>query len=384
MSRRQSKSNRFLPQYVTRFPSQHGTERLRFRRKGYPGGYFKAPLGTEEFRQEYHAFMNPGTTPDKPEVMRATPGTLNDALNRYMSVPERLGPTAVTQQKIRAVLEDFRQGRGDRPVRLVTFEAIDKIITKKMIKTGTGNKTKGGIHAARKLRKELVRFFEFCRKAGLCEANPAADAQHVKVPAAQRSSGFHSWTEEEIQQYRDHHKLGTRQRLAMELLLWTDQRRCDVVKMGKAQIQNGRIPVVQEKTGKELWLPLAPQLLEAIIAMAPADTSPFCFLITKKGGPFTKESFGNWFKKACRAAGLPHCTAHGLRKATLRRMAELEMANMPMKALSGQTNDKTLATYTAAANQKKLADYAITALARWEMSARPGGKDDEYRFTAND
>ena len=60
----------------------------------------------------------------------------------------------------------------------------------------------------------------------------------------------------------------------MELLLWTDQRRFDVVKMGRAQIKDGRLPVRQEQTGKSLRLPVAPQLNEAIRAMSPADTRP--------------------------------------------------------------------------------------------------------------
>lgn len=79
--------------------------------------------------------------------------------------------------------------------------------------------------------------------------------------------------------------------------------------------------------------------------MPPKHTNPFCFLITLRGKPFSKESFGNWFKKACVAAGRPHCTAHGLRKATLRRMAELQMSNKTMKSVSGQRSDKTLAKY---------------------------------------
>lgn len=383
-----ARANRFLPRYVSCFQSQHGTPRYVFRRKGYPKGYFTAAPGTEEFRQQYHAFLNPeqGATPPPPPVSRHAPGSLDDLVERYFAVPERLGPTTVTQDKVRAVIEDFRNGRGDRPVRLVTFEAIDKIVAKKMVKTGTGNKTRGGIHAARKLRKELVRLFDFAVKAGFCQVNPAAMAQRVKTPAGQPSRGFHSWTEEEIGQYRAHHPLGTRERLAMELLLWTDQRRCDVVRMGKAQIHEGRLPVTQEKTGAILWVPVAPQLLEAIVAMPPADTSPFCFLVTRRGKPFTKESFGNWFRKACNAAGLPHCSAHGLRKATLRRMAELELANSGMKALSGQTRDETLAIYTRAANQKKLADAAVTALARWELTQRQSEAQPEtaYRFTAND
>lgn len=101
--------------------------------------------------------------------------------------------------------------------------------------------------------------------------------------------------------------------------------------------------------------------------MSPAETSPHRFLITVRGHrQFKKEGFGNWFKKACVAAGLPHCAAHGLRKATLRRMTELEMANKVMKSVSGQTSDKMLGIYIESANQVKLADSAIGALAAWE------------------
>lgn len=384
MPRKRSMSSRFLPKYVSRFDSQHGTVRYRFRRKGLLGGYFTAELGTEEFRAEYHAFMNPGTTEKPAPRPRAVPGTIDELVDRYVAVPERLGPSAVTQQKVRAVIEDFRKGRGDRPVRRVTFEAIDKIIAKKMVKTGTGNKTKGGLHAARKLRKELIRLFDFAVKSELCEKNPVRLSEKVKAPVGAPTGGFHSWTEGEIDRFRGHWPLGTRERLAMELLLWTDQRRSDVVKLGKAQIQNGRLPIIQAKGGAELWVAVAPQLLEAIVAMKPADTSPFFFLKTRRGGPFTKESFGSFFKDACVAAGLPHCTAHGLRKATLRRLADLEASNKMMKSVSGQTRDETLNGYIAKADQKKLADAAITALARWELRARNESREDEYRFTAND
>ncbi len=51
MSKRRSKSNRFLPEFVSRFKDRHGKERLRFRRKGYPSRYFTAPLGTEAFQE---------------------------------------------------------------------------------------------------------------------------------------------------------------------------------------------------------------------------------------------------------------------------------------------------------------------------------------------
>ena len=59
----------------------------------------------------------------------------------------------------------------------------------------------------------------------------------MKIAKSEKTSGFHTWTEDEIQQFRDYHKLGTRERLAMELYLCTHQRRCDVHKMGMAQVK---------------------------------------------------------------------------------------------------------------------------------------------------
>jgi integrase len=364
---------RFLPRYVTSFFDRHGKPHLRFRRQGFDSHYFKAVLGTEEFRAEYHACLNPTAVGAATmTVSRAAPGTINDLVERYYNPPTRLGPSGVTQAKVRAVIESFRRGRGDRKVIDVRFDHLDAIIARKrdksMVATKSGTRVTGGIHAARKLRKELIRLFDFAVKLELCKSNPALSTSEVTTSVSERTGGFHCWTEEEIAQFRAFHPLGTRERLGMELLLWTDQRRSDVVKMGRAQIKDGRIPVQQQKTGKALWLPVAPQLLEAIVATPPISSTQICFLMTKRGKPFTKESFGNFFRKACTDAGLPHCSAHGLRKATLRRMAELEMANKSMKSVSGQTRDDTLAGYTATANQMSLADRAIDTLSRWEMS----------------
>lgn len=383
--KRQLKSNRFLPEYVTSFKDRHGKVRLRFRRKGFVSHYFSAALGTEAFRTEYKNCMDPekaAVASEEARLARAEPGSIDDLVNRYFANPARLGPSEVTQTKVRAVIENFREGREGRPVDLITFEHIDAIIEKKKVKTGTGNKTKGGIHAARKLRKELIRLFDFAVKIGFCKTNPAAQSEMVKTPVAQRTKGFHSWTEAEIAQFRKHHALGTRPRLAMELMLWTSQRRSDAVRMGRQHIVGGRINVSQAKSGKDLWIAVAPQLLEAIVAMPASQRGHLCFLVTAFGAPFTPQGFGNWFRDQCDLAGLPHCSAHGLRKANMRRMADLGLANQPMKSVSGHSKDEEVAHYTAAANQKRMADDAITALARWEMSNLAQGLDtsDDYRF----
>lgn len=366
---------RFLPKYVSAFVDRHGRVRYRYRRKGRKGGYFHSLPGSEEFRAEYHAFENDASNNRNTYVERPKRGTIGDLKRRYMSVPDRLGPSKVTQQKVGAVIEDFCKGREGRLVAQLTFEHLDAIIAKKKRKTvrdtPSGPREVGGYFAAKKLRKELIRFFEFARKAGFCDRNVAEDTSPVKRERGETTGGFHSWTEQEIAQYQRHWPLGTRERAALELLLWTDQRRSDIVKMGMAQTRDGCLPIIQAKTGAALWLPMADQLVEAIVALPPKFSNPSCFLVTHKVTPFTKESFGNWFAKACDKAGLPSkCRAHGLRKATLRRMAELGMSNKEMKSVSGQKRDATLALYIESADQRALAARAIQRLSAWASNAQ--------------
>ncbi|MCB2051702.1 MAG: tyrosine-type recombinase/integrase [Novosphingobium sp.] len=297
----------------------------------------------------------------------AAPGSIGDLLRRYLTVPERLGPSEVTQTKVRRILEHFVDGREDRPVKGARFDHIDAIIAKARIKSlDEKGRIVGGPEAARKLRKELRRLFSFARKLSWINNNPVDDSQEVKVSPGERSAGFYTWTEADIATFRAHWPLGTKQRLAMELMLWTDQRKVDSIHLGPQHVHGGKFVVRQTKTGKLLRLHIASQLVAAIDAM-PAHNDLY-FLVTEWGKPFSIKGFGGWFREQCDAAGLPRCTAHGLRKATMRRMAELEMPNKTMKSVSGHSKDDEVARYVEAANQERLAEGAIRRLSEWEMS----------------
>jgi integrase len=108
------------------------------------------------------------------------------------------------------------------------------------------------------------------------------------------------------------HKTDTKARLAFALLLHTGQRRSDVVKMGRPHIKQGRLMVRQTKTGASVSIPINMELQSALNAM-PGDN--LTLLLTEFGKPFTSNGFGNWFRARCDEAGLPQCSAHGLRKA---------------------------------------------------------------------
>jgi integrase len=190
----------------------------------------------------------------------------------------------------------------------------------------------------------------------LIRANPVDLTDRVKY----QTEGFHTWTEDEIAQFQARHPLGSKARLALDTMLWTGMRRGDAYRFGPAHVKGERIEYVQEKGGKTLRLPLAPQLRAAIAAMPAVGLRTF--LVTEYGRPFTKAGFGNWFRDQCNAAGLPQCSAHGLRKAIARRLAEGGASQRQTKAVGGWSNDRQVATYTAAADQERLAEAGFDHL----------------------
>lgn len=348
-----------LPKHVSAWRDRHGKLRYRHRRLGVTR-YFKNPIGSAEWLAEYREFESADPMAIK---SRFAPGTLGDLITRYYRSQDFNGQGEVSRAKNRAIIEEFRAGRDDRPVARMTFEHVDAILARKAKKVagGPGKRATGGPAAAQRLRKQLRRLFEHGVRLGMLRVNPVELTARVKY----KTTGYHTWTEEEIGRFRQRHPLGTRARLALEIILWTGQRRGDAHRFGPRHVRDGRINYEQEKGGKELWLPMAPQLRAAIDAMP--SVGVHTFLVTESGKPFSKGGFGNWFRDRCDETGLKHCTAHGLRKAIARRLAENGATQKMIKSVGGWSNDREVAIYTAGADQADLADRAITSLAEWEL-----------------
>jgi integrase len=189
-------------------------------------------------------------------------------------------------------------------------------------------------------------------ESGLRGDDPTRDVRAIRV----KSDGFHSWTEAEIAQFENRHQVGSRARLALALLLHTGQRRSDVVCMGPQHVRDGAIHVRQLKTGVALEIPVCADLAE-IIAATPA--AALVFLTNDRGRPFTAGHFGDWFRRRCDEAGLTHCSAHGLRKAAARRLAESGCTEHEIRAITGHASLREVVRYTKAADQKRLAIQAM-------------------------
>ena len=84
-------------------------------------------------------------------------------------------------------------------------------------------------------------------ETGMRDDDPTRDVKAIRV----KSDGFHSWTDAEIAQFEERHAVGTKARLALALLLYTGQRRSDVVTMGKQHIdKNGAIQCARSRPAR--------------------------------------------------------------------------------------------------------------------------------------
>ena len=94
---------------------------------------------------------------------------------------------------------------------------------------------------------------------------------------------------------------------------------------------------------------------DLVQALTAAARTNLTFLVTERGAPFTAAGFGNWFRDRCNEAGLPQCSAHGLRKLAATRMANAGCSTDQIKAVTGHKSLSEVARYTKAANQARLA-----------------------------
>src|SRR5215831_8189193 len=101
---------------------------------------------------------------------------------------------------------------------------------------------------------------------------------------------------------------------------------------------------------------------DLVQALTAAARTNLTFLVTERGAPFTAAGFGNWFRDRCNEAGLPQCSAHGLRKLAATRLANAGCSTDQIKAITGHRSISEVARYTKAADQARLARQAAGLL----------------------
>jgi integrase len=290
-----------------------------------------------EFMDAYDAALK-HAAPVVIGIQRSKPGTVAEAVARYLgsaAFAQQLAPSS--QAMRRRILEKFRVEHGDKRLQKLEPEHVGRLI----------GKLRPWVQ--RNWLKTLRGLFAFAVLEQLADIDPTAA---VKLAKVKDTGGFKTWPLESIELYRKRHALGTRERLALELLYGSLAARSDVVRLGRQHVQAGIISFRRQKTGEPVDIPVLPELATAIDAM---PKSGLTFLMTERGAPFTAAGFGNYFRDQCDLAGLSNLSAHGLRKAGATRLAENGATDHEIMAWGGWKTLKEVQRYTRAASRKRLA-----------------------------
>jgi integrase len=298
--------------------------------------------GSTEFMSAYQAALDAAPRIEV-GAGRTMPGTISAlVVAYYKSANFRHALGAETRRYRRNVIEKFRAKFGAYPVKLLQRRHLVAI---------ADNIEKP--HARRNWFKAVHGLLQYAVEIGMRSDDPT---HGMRISAPPDSDGARTWSEHEIETFRRHHAIGTRARLAFELLLNTGQRRGDVIRMGRQHVHAGKLTVRQSKTGAALKIPVSPELA-AVIEATPIDN--MTFLTTAFGKPFAAAGFGNWFREMCDEAGLSDFSAHGLRKAACTRLAQAGCTAHEIAAISGHRSLSEVARYTRAADQEAMAEAAM-------------------------
>lgn len=207
--------------------------------------------------------------------------------------------------------------------------------------------------AANMLLKVTRAMFKWARSRGHVTADPCADIDLNEL-------GEHQpWPEDLLAAAlgaNDH-----RVRLAVHLLYYTAQRIGDVVAMKFSDIKDGVLFVRQQKTGKELDIPIHKDL-KAELARTGRHIGPI--IIGEHGKALSVDRLRTSIKDWAAGQG-QKIVPHGLRKNAVNALLEADCTVAQTAAISGQTL-QMVEHYAKQRDQKRLARGAI---AKWENGA---------------
>ena len=343
------------PPHLLREVSRHGTVRWVVRvghgpRIPLPGEYASA-----DFMAAYHAAVR-GESPT--QAKRVDERSLEFLVRQWQASSSWAALAKATQRQRANILRHVLKTAGDKP-----YKAIDKahIVEGRERRAKTPSQANNFLNTMRSL-------FRWAIEQDFVKGDPTEGVRIVKRP---QTGGFKVWSDDEIERFKERWPVGTRERLAFALLRTTGLRRGDAARLGRqhlAEVDGVTVFKLRaEKNGRLVVREILPELVEAIDA---CPSKGLTFVATPSGRPMTKESFGNWFGEACRAAGVDK-SAHGLRKADATALVQSGSSEAELEGAMGWTPGSGMArVYTRERDDELLAARAIAKLKKAKAETR--------------
>lgn len=344
--------------HVERFKDRYENIRYYFRIGKGPRFPLAGDPGSDEFNASYARAVGKSKTPTYSQDR-----TFNALAKKYYASPKFLKWKESSKAVTRGIVDKFCVEHGHRLVRQMTATDIDMLIGQKAATPA----------AANNLLKKLRVLIKFAIKLEWIDRDPTVSAEQFK------GGSHHSWTEAEIAKFEKRWPLGSRERIAFDLHLYTGQRRGDVCAMDPQEdvewriieidgkpIRKMFIRVVQEKTGTALVIPAHENLVHSFNLWHGVGQT---IIAQATGKRYTVESYGNLMADAIQEAKLSaRCVLHGLKKAAGRRLAEAGCTVHQIQAILGNLSLEEIERYTKAANQGWLAIQAIDSLGKFKKA----------------
>jgi integrase len=336
------------PPYLSREVTRHG--KVKWYVRVGKGPRIRVPTyGTPEFDAEYEAAIN--GEPKRTKRASAA-GSLSWLIARYRETTAWTSFSMATRRDRESIFRQVIESAGDQPASKITSASLEKGRDRR-----TGSQGRHFLDAMRGL-------FRWAAKAKLVARDPTIG---VENPARPKSDGYPPWTEEDIAAYQRRWPIGTRERVWLDVLLYTGLRRGDAVRLGRQHVRDGIATLKTEKTGTEVTIPILPVLDATMRAGLCGDLH---FIVGADGRAFTKGGFSNAFREACRKAGVRR-SPHGVRKLAATRMANNGATVAQLEALFGWTSGNMASLYTRSADRRRLAQASAHMLMNEERTDCP-------------
>lgn len=324
---------RRLPPFVYAETTRHGKAVWYFRRGKGARVRLPAPF-TKGFDEAYNAALAGAA---KPKAGKAPKGTIGWLIARYMETAEFAAYADITRKNRAAMLKSVAREAGHIKLESLNRAGIQRSIDRRKP------------FAARNFIKAARPMFEWAVASELLPSDPTIG---TRLPKA-KTTGFHTWTPDEVLRYEARHPLGTMARLAMDVMLYTGLRREDAIVVGRQHIKDGWLSIRTQKKGVVVERPILAALARSIEA---ASVSDLTLITNGHGRAFASPAaFGNWFHDRCVEADVPG-RAHGLRKAGAVIAAERGATTKQLMAIFGWESANEADRYTRDASRRKLAE----------------------------
>lgn len=290
--------------------------------------------GSAKFNASYLEAI--GNSPKAEAIKKADAKSLRWLVDRYKESARWSGLSDATRKQQGLFFKKMVESAGHADFRNIDDSVIESAMEDRAATPALANN----------FLKALRGLFQWALKNHHIEIDPTVTVGRLK----NKSDGFPAWDAEDAAKFCAHWKIGTSARLAFELLQYSGLRRSDIVRAGKQHLRGNVLTIKTQKTGAMVTVEFSDTLLDII---AKTKTGDLHFIVSAAGKPLTVESFGNWFRDCCRAAGVEK-SAHGIRKMAATIAANAGATTHELMAQFGWSTTQQAEVYTKGADRAKL------------------------------